>query len=72
DPQRGEARAEGHQDHPCDPHHSSSALVSPCLPTAYETQPALVRISEEDGSERAEKECEGRRRWMTEGGARMA
>ncbi|KIJ94873.1 hypothetical protein K443DRAFT_109718 [Laccaria amethystina LaAM-08-1] len=66
------ARAEGNQDHPCDPHHSSSPSVGPCPPTTYETQPALVRISEEDGSERGEKECEGRRRWMTGGGARMA
>jgi hypothetical protein len=31
-----------------------------------------VRISEEDGSERGAKECEGRGRWMTGGGARMA
>jgi hypothetical protein len=45
--------------------------VGPSPPTAYETQPALVRISEEDGRERGEKECEGRRQWMTGSGARM-
>ncbi|KIJ90764.1 hypothetical protein K443DRAFT_25991, partial [Laccaria amethystina LaAM-08-1] len=51
----GEARIEGNQDHPCDVHHLSSASVGPCRPTTYETQPALVRISEEDGSERGEE-----------------
>jgi hypothetical protein len=46
--------------------------VGPCPPTAYEIQPALGRISEEDGRERGEKEYEGRRRWMTGHIARMA
>jgi hypothetical protein len=46
--------------------------VGPCPPTAHETQPALVRSSEEDASERGEKQCEGPRRWMTGGRARMA
>ncbi|KIJ91524.1 hypothetical protein K443DRAFT_114909 [Laccaria amethystina LaAM-08-1] len=65
----GEARGEGRQDHPCDPPpRSSSASVGPCPHTAHETQPALVRSSEEDASERDEK---GPRRWMTGGRARM-
>jgi hypothetical protein len=46
--------------------------VGPCPPTAHETQPALVRSSEEHASERGEKQCEGPRRWMTGGRARMA
>jgi hypothetical protein len=46
--------------------------VGPCPPTAHETQPALVRSSEEDASERDEKQCEGPRRWMTGARARMA
>jgi len=47
--------------------------VGPCPPTvAYEIRPALVRISEEDSRERAEKQCEGHRGWMTGGRARMA
>ncbi|KIJ91721.1 hypothetical protein K443DRAFT_39619, partial [Laccaria amethystina LaAM-08-1] len=62
-----EACAEGRQDHPCDPHRSSSASVGACPPTAHETQPALVR-----SSERGEKQCERPRRWMTGGRARMA
>jgi hypothetical protein len=45
--------------------------VGPCPPTAHETQPALVRSSE-DASERGEKHCEGPRRWMIGGRARMA
>ncbi|KIJ96652.1 hypothetical protein K443DRAFT_106891, partial [Laccaria amethystina LaAM-08-1] len=40
---RREACAEGTQDHPCNPHLSSSALVGPSPPTTYDTQPALVR-----------------------------
>jgi hypothetical protein len=46
--------------------------VGPCPPTEHETQPALVRSSEEDAIDRGEKQCEGPRRWITGGRARVA
>ncbi|EDR00173.1 uncharacterized protein LACBIDRAFT_314740 [Laccaria bicolor S238N-H82] len=65
---RGEARAAGNQDHPCDP----LAAVDPCPPTGYELRPDLVRISEDDSRERDDKECEERRGWKRGGRAGMS